>query len=220
VGEYPLGKGTVVVVSDESLFQNSNIAKGDNARLAYNLAAQGSHGGTVAFEEWSHGFQSGDTWWTILPQPLKIALIIACVAALLLLVGAAWRFGPTARLPQNDERTSHEYLVSMAALLQRGHATRKAVRDLAESGLHAAARAVGLPDATPASKIAARVRGSESGDRRADDIIALERLAGYENPTTAELTRAASLSRSLRKEFGIDGFDRIEPRRSAPRRSA
>lgn len=221
VGEYPLGKGSVVIVTDESLFQNSRIAKADNARLAYNLAVQGlSQHEAVAFEEWTHGYQAGDTWWSILPQPFKVAFSIICLAALLMLAGAVWRFGPTARLAENTERTSQEYVVSMAALLQRGNATRKAVRDLAEIGLHRAARSMGLPDATPASKIAARIRGTQSGDQRADDIVALERLAGYEHPTGAELVLAARLSHSLRKEFGSDGFDRIEPRRTASGRSA
>jgi hypothetical protein len=221
VAWYDLGRGSVVVVTDESLFENARLAKADNARLAYNLAAYGVRPGQIiAFEEWTHGHQAGDTWWAILPATLRLALAIAAGALLLLLLGAMWRFGPAAVLPENAERTSQEYLVSMAALLARAGATRKAVHDLAQIALHGAARSAGLPDSAPASAIAARLRGSEAGDRRAHDLITLERLAGYQQPSSAELVEAARLSHTLRKELMLDGTQRIEPRRATARRSA
>jgi hypothetical protein len=221
VGWYKLGKGSIVVVTDETLFENSRLGKADNARLAYNLVAQGLQpGDTVAFDEWSHGYQSGDTWWTIMPVTLQIALSIAGGALLLLLLGATWRFGPAVRTPENNERTSEEYLVSMAALLDRGGARRKAIADLAQIALRIAARSVGLSDSTPASTIATRMRRSDAGDRRAHDLLTLERLAGYQQPTNAELVQAARLSRNLRKELTFDGSQHIQPRRTTSRRSA
>jgi len=221
VGWYNLGKGSVVVVTDETLFENSRLDLADNARLAYNIAAQGLRpGDAVAFEEWSHGYQSGDTWWTIMPWTLQGALGIAAAALLLLLVGAIWRFGPAAQLLENNERTSEEYLVSMAALLDRGGARRKAIHDLAQFALRTAARAVGMPDRAPASAIATRLRGSEPGDRRAHDLLTLERLADFQEPTAAELVQAARLSRDLRKELTLDGSHHIQPRRTPTRRSA
>ncbi|MDQ6766503.1 MAG: DUF4350 domain-containing protein [Candidatus Eremiobacteraeota bacterium] len=221
VAWYQLGKGSVVIVTDETLFQNSRIGKADNARLAFNLAGLNLRpGDTVAFDEWTHGYQSGDTWWSIMPRTLQVALSIMGGALLLLLLGATWRFGPAARLPENIERTSHEYLLSMAALLERGGARRQAIRDLAQIALHAAARSTGLADSAPAAAIATRLRGSEAGDRRAHDLLTLERLSGYEQPSSAELVQAARLSRDLRKELSFDGSQAIQPRRTATRRSA
>jgi uncharacterized protein DUF4350 len=221
VGWYNLGKGAVVVVTDETLFENSRLNKADNARLAYNVATQGLRpGDTVAFEEWSHGYQTGDTWWTIMPWQLQVALGIAGGALLLLLIGATWRFGPAAQLLENNERTSQEYLVSMASLLDRGRARRKAMADLAQIALRAAARSVGMPETSPASLIATRLRGSETGDRRAHDLLTLERLSGFQDPSAAELVQAARLSRNIRKELTFDGLHHIQPRRSATRRSA
>lgn len=220
VGWYNLGKGTVVVVTDESLFENSRLNKADNAQLAYNVAAQGLRpGDTVAFEEWSHGYQSGDNWWTIMPWTLQLALSIAGGALLLLLVGGVWRFGPPAQVLENNERTSEEYLVSMASLLDRGRARRKAVADLAQIALRTAARSVGMRESSPASLIATRLRGSEAGDRRAHDLLTLERLSGFQEPSAAELVQAARLSRDIRKELTFDGLH-IQPRRTVTRRSA
>jgi hypothetical protein len=220
VGWYPLGKGAVIIVTDESLFENGRLASADNARLAYNLATDGMKpGDTVAFEEWSHGYQAGNTWWEILPRPFQIAFAVAASALLLALVGAAWRFGPAIPLPANDERTSSEYLTSVATLLERGDATRKAVRDLAQLALRSAARSVGLPDSAKATEIGARLRGTQTGDQRAADLLALERMAGFERPTRDELVRAAQCSLAIRKDLG-DGLHQLAPRRSAARRTA
>lgn len=221
VGWYGLGKGTIVVVTDETLFDNARLARADNARLAFNLASFGlGKGQTVAFEEWSHGYQTGDTWWTILPRKFQIAIAVAGSALALWLLGAMWRFGPPSVAPDTSERTSEEYVRSMAVLLERGKASRIAIRDLAQIALRAAAQSVGLPDSSAASAIAVRLRGSDAGDRRAHDVLTLERLAGYGRPTNAELLQAARLSRSLRKDLSVNGSPTVQPRRSAARRSA
>jgi hypothetical protein len=218
-GWYSLGKGTVTVVTDESLFENGRLNQADNARFAYNLATlQSAPGQTIAFDEWSHGYQQGDTWWSILPSQFRLAFGIIAGALVLLLIGAAWRFGPALALPENTERTSHEYLTSFANLLERGNAARAAVRDLMQLAQHSAAGSVGLPDSASLSSIAARIRAS-GNQQLADYLIELERIAGFEQPTATELVRAASLAIDLRKEFARDGFD-IGPRRSTARRSA
>jgi len=213
VTAYPLGKGTIFVVTDQSLFANNRIAKGDNARLAFALAR--TDAGTVAFDEYVHGYASGASWWTILPVPVRVALVIVVLGLLLLLVAAALRFGPTTRLPEDAERTSAEYLSSVAALLARGHAARKAVRDLVSTTVRDVAHGVGLPERSPLQALASRLRFGEDGARRADEIVELDRLGGLDQPSDKDLVRAASLSASLRKEFsryGRIGFGR----RAAP----
>lgn len=208
VALYRLGKGTVTVVSDESLFRNGTLQRADNAQLAYNLAAtttENDPAGVIAFEEWSHGYQSGDTWWGILPRPLQWACVVFCSAVVLALIGSTIRFGPAVRLPDSSERTSQEYVNSMAGLLRRGHASRTAVRDLAQLAHHEIAQAFGLPDSISGPALAARCRGSDRGAVAADALLTLDRLAGYEQPTTAELLRAAQLCYTLRKEYGTHG---------------
>jgi hypothetical protein len=217
---YRLGKGAIIVVSDESLFQNSRLAKADNARLAYNFAVSDVPRGTVAFEEWSHGYQAGDTWWTILPKPLQWAILIFGGAVLLAIIGSVIRFGPAVRLPVDNERTSEEYVRSMAGLMKRAHAARKAVRDLAQLAHHEVAQALGLPDSVPAATLAQRLRGSERGERIADDLLTLDRIAGYEHPSPAELVRAACTCFTLRKEYESHGEWRRSYSRSDQRRSA
>ncbi|HME81605.1 MAG TPA: DUF4350 domain-containing protein [Candidatus Eremiobacteraceae bacterium] len=213
-----LGKGSIVVVTDQSLFDNKRLSDGDNARLAYDLAAGSA--GAVAFDEYVHGYVSGSSWWTILPVPVRAGLIVIGAGLLLLLFGAALRFGPTARLPETTERTSAEYLSSMAQLLARGHAARKALRDLATVTLNDVATGLGLSDRASIRDIVARVQVAQDGDARASQLEELDRLRTLSGPNDKDLLRAAQLCAALRKEYapyGRIGFGR----RAAPlRRSA
>jgi hypothetical protein len=218
VAQRRYGKGSITVVTDQSLFDNKRLPDADNTRLAYDLAAGGT--GVVAFDEYVHGYASGSSWWTILPKPVRAGLIVIGAGLLLLLLGTALRFGPTARLPETSERTSAEYLSSMAQLLARGHAARKALRDLVTITLNAVAAGLGLTDRASIRDIVARVQVSQDGDVRAAQLEELDRLRMLSSPTDKDLLRAAQLCAALRKEYapyGRIGFGR----RAAPlRRSA
>ncbi len=220
VSRYALGKGSVTVVSDESLFENARLARADNGRLAYDLATAGlGPHGSVAFDEWSHGYASGDTWWSVLPRPLQVAVIaIACILIALAL-GTAPRFGPVAPVVDESERTSAEYLTSMAVLYQRGRATRAALREMVDACLRDVAQALGLADNAPARAIATRA-GSGTSDERAEAVMELDRLRSYETPNDADLVRAAALCIMLRKEFTSHGRIGIRRRFTPQRRTA
>jgi hypothetical protein len=221
VATYRLGAGTVIVVSDPTLFQNRNLASADNARLAYDLfvASAGPHG-TVAFEEFSHGHQVGDTIWSVLPGPARAALVIVCVALLALLVSTFFRFGPVVAQPSDDERTSAEYLTSMAALLARGGAARKALRDVADAAIRGLAESLGLNDNATVALLAARLSGRPGGDEAADALLELNRLRSYEYPKEADLLAAARIAAMLRKEYAPHARIGFGRRGSPAKRSA
>lgn len=221
VAAYRLGKGSVVVVSDPTLFQNRNLARADNARLAYDLvtATSGPHG-VVAFEEFSHGHEVAETFWSVLPPPARVGLAIVGLAVLALLVATFFRFGPV--MPQSDdsERTSAEYLSSMAALLARGGATRKALRDVADAAIHGLAESLGFHDNAPVALLAARLRGRPAGDAAADALLELNRLRSYEYPKEADLLAAARIASVLRKEYAPNARIGFGRRRTSTKRSA
>lgn len=223
VATYGSGKGSVIVVTDESLFQNRRLAQADNARLAYNLAVAGlpkSAKPTVAFDEFTHGYISGDTWWTILPKAFRQALVIVIAALLLLLLGAFFRFGPVARLPEHRERSSAEFLTSMAILLARGRAARRAVRDLADTCIKDVAIGFGLYDGAPIEAIASRMQRAGGGEVHSDALRELDRLRALGAPTGADLVRAAQLGSLLRKEYTRHGQLGFRRRQSLANRPA
>ncbi|HEY7982193.1 MAG TPA: DUF4350 domain-containing protein [Candidatus Eremiobacteraceae bacterium] len=221
VATYRLGAGTVIIVTDPTLFQNRNLAHADNARLAYDLlATSAGPRGTVAFEEFSHGHRVGDTIWSVLPDPARAALVIVCLAVLALLVSTFFRFGPVVAQPNDDERTSAEYLTSMAALLARGGAARKALRDVADAAIRGLAESLGLNDNAPVALLAERLRGRSGGDEAADTLLELNRLRSYEYPKEADLLAAARIAAMLRKEYAPHARIGFGRRRSPAKRSA
>jgi hypothetical protein len=221
VDSYLLGKGTVTVVTDETLFENGRLSKADNARLSFDLATVGTtpHG-SVAFDEWSHGYVAGDTWWQILPRPFQIAIVAIAAALVLLLAGTGLRFGPTARLPDEAERTSAEYLSSMAFLYERGHAMRTAIRELADTCIRDVASELGLAENASAKTIAMRTQGGGTESGFGEAVMELDRLRSFQYVHPADLIRAAQLSAALRKEFTRHGRISIGRRAPAARRTA
>jgi len=221
VATYKLGKGSVIAVSDPTLFQNRNLAHADNARLAYDLvtANAGPHG-IVAFEEFSHGHQVDETLWSVLPAPARVGLVFVGLAVFALLVATFFRFGPVVPQSDDSERTSAEYLSSMAALLARGGATRKALRDVANAAIHGLAESLGLHDGAPIALLAGRLRGRSGGDAAADSLLELNRLRSYEYPKDADLLTAARIAAVLRKEYAPNARIGFGRRRTSAKRSA
>lgn len=218
VATYPLGKGTMTVVSDASLFENGRLALADNATLAYDLATTGltAHG-SVAFDEWTHGHVAGDSWWSVLPAPFQVAFIGIALALVALGIGTGLRFGPAVKLPDETERTSDEYLTSMAVLYRRGGAVKEAVVEMADACLRDVAAGLGLSEGAGGRAIAARA-GGHGGDERGEAVMELDRIRSFEAPTESELVRAAALCVTLRKELSPHARIGIGRRATSPRR--
>lgn len=191
--EYRLGKGTVVVFTDASVFSNARLPQADNARLALNLLGSGG----VAFDETAHGYIRSASLWSALPRSAHVAVYIAGAAILLALIGNLVRFAPPIPLTQADERDSSAYITSMAHLLARARASRTALRDAADGALRSVRRSLGISDRATIRPSLARVEQPELRKQ----ILELDRLRDLENPTEADLIRAGSLCVQLRAAF-------------------
>jgi hypothetical protein len=221
VTSYRSGRGAVTIVTDETLFENSRLDKADNARLAYDLATTGlTTRGSVAFDEWSHGYVAGDDWWSVLPRQFQVALIAIAGALVLLGVGTAFRFGPTVDPPAETGRTSAEYLASMATLYERGRGIRIAVEELADACLREVAGSLGLAESATARSIAARLGDDEIPGSSAAAVMELDRLRSFAYPHDPDLLRAAQLCYFLRKDLSPHGRFGFRRRASASRRTA
>jgi hypothetical protein len=139
---------------------------------------------------------------------------------LALLVSTFFRFGPVVAQPSDDERTSAEYLTSMAALLARGGAARKALRDVADAAIRGLAESLGLNDNATVALLAARLSGRPGGDEAADALLELNRLRSYEYPKEADLLAAARIAAMLRKEYAPHARIGFGRRGSPAKRSA
>ncbi|HEY9180540.1 MAG TPA: hypothetical protein VIO32_07455, partial [Candidatus Baltobacteraceae bacterium] len=120
---YVRGRGLIALFSTPTIFDNLHISQRGNAQLAYVLLG----GGRVQFNERVYGHDAGESFWDVLPAPMRIAIVIAVIAALLAVAGANLPFAPPYALQPPDERDSGAYIDSVARMLERGGASREAV---------------------------------------------------------------------------------------------
>jgi Domain of unknown function (DUF4350) len=177
---YARGQGTVVVVSTPSVFANRELIQHDNARFAYALFGGL---GPVAFDERIHGHATGRTFWEVLPQPMRVAIVLACVVVALAIIGANLPFAPPVPVEPPAERDSGAYIASLARMLRRGGAERELLSRL--------------------ERHAETVLGPRTAaDERARSLLAaFQALRDHPRPGVREVLAAGRLFASVQKEY-------------------
>ncbi len=204
LASYALGRGRIVVLSDPTIFTNRLLERADNARFAVNVLGAGPDT-TVAFDEFVHGYGRAESAWLVLPEPLRVAILIAIGACLVALVGSAIRFVPAAAVPIASDPNSAAYLASLAILLRRGRAATRALADLIDATFASVARAFGLPTHTDPNTLAVLAQGRTGAPERIRELAALRARSGVDD---SQLLHAAQLCAELRKELDTDGTQR------------
>ncbi|MDQ6929268.1 MAG: DUF4350 domain-containing protein [Candidatus Eremiobacteraeota bacterium] len=193
--ELPLGKGTVLAITDPGIFGNAQLSAAQNARFAVQLLR--SEGAPVFFDETVFGYGRNRTLWETLPAVAHWGVYLCAFAILLNVLGNLVRFAPPLAALAGDERDSSAYITSMANLLARAKASRRALVDTSSSALRAVRRALGLPERTPLACVLAHLQDA----RQRGMYLELNRLADVERPNEQELIRAGVLSAQLRRDF-------------------
>lgn len=176
---YRFGKGEVVAMTDPTIFSNLRLGERDNARFSYNVLARGP----VAFYERANGYRIDRSFWDALPWSARIAVFCVAAIALLALIGGNIRFAPALVIDRAQDRDSGAYIASMARLLARGHAAKRAMDDVAGAVTRA---------------LRQRPGGADDLELR-EAFSELERLRASSDPSEGELLRAGQLGARLRK---------------------
>ena len=195
---YRLGTGSVTAITDAEVFGNARLRQGQNARFAVQLLDADAPR-LVAFDEAFHGYAQNRTLWQALPKAVHFGVYLAGFAVLLSVLGNLVRFAPPLEIKPLTERDSSAYITSMANLLARAHASRKALHDAAGSALRSVRRALGASERTRITELLPRLQEPE----QRKSVLELDRLSDLEHPSDAELLRAGILSAQLRKDFGL-----------------
>ena len=124
---YRRGSGTVALFTTPTVFDNLHLSHEGNAALAYAVLG----GAPVRFDERVYGYDAGATFWQVLPQPMRAAILIAIFAAALAIAGANLPFAPPYAADPPEERDSGAYIESVARMLERGGASNEAVARIA-----------------------------------------------------------------------------------------
>jgi hypothetical protein len=196
VARYRIERGTVVVVTDPTIFTNRALASRDDARLALAIVPAG---GRVAFDEQIHGFGRTKSAWDVFPAPLRWAIVLGCVVAFLAWIGANLRIAPLVVPALPPEANASSYIASLATLLRRGRAATRAAHDLAASTFAACARSLGIAGAADEARLVAayRLRGELAN---ADAVREIARLRDQPVLEERALVRVAALCLTLRKD--------------------
>jgi hypothetical protein len=193
----PLGMGTITFVADAVILTNRNLARGDTAILATELARPREAGGGIAFDEAVHGVLRDRPWWSALSVPVLLALAIAAFAVALWIIGSTLRSGAAVRLEPAREPTSAEFLAALADLYTRRRAHAYARDVLTESAFTVVARRLGARDDVPPEVLVARTAHVRGGA----DVAALATLATQPTTSDEDLLKNARLAFTVRKEF-------------------
>ncbi len=114
------GSGRFIALAEPDLTANGGLSRGDHAEFAVHLAMLASKGGTVAFDEFHHGFQEGQTAMSILfDSPLAVAIPLALLAAFLGIFVSGRRLGPPIDLHLERRRRPAEFMDALANLCRR-----------------------------------------------------------------------------------------------------
>jgi hypothetical protein len=117
-----VGRGYIFVSAAVYPFTNVGLAEPENAGLVLNLLRRVPAGGRIVFDEIHHGFVREPSLRNLLfGNPIGWAVVYALAVSGLYLILGGRRFGrPVPLRDETPQRSSIEYLTSMAGLLRRG----------------------------------------------------------------------------------------------------
>jgi len=172
------GRGTFYIVASLGPFLAAGLGQADNARVALALAHDAiAQGGTVAFDEYHHGFHPTTDVLVLLQNTWPgRALVFAAAAGFLYLVLSGRRLGPPVPLDPRPARSSLEYIRGFAGLVRRsgrGEIARRRLRRDLRIGL---ARGLGLDPGQDFDRVLATLAATDR--ERAADARAVDDALG------------------------------------------
>ncbi len=151
-----VGEGRVVVIADDSIFQNSRLGLADNALLALNLA--GAEGRGVQLVE--SVLTPPGSGLSALPSAWGWAALGLLVAALALAWASGRRLGPVEHVSRPLPPPRKAYVDAIAGALIRARDPDGAVAPLREVARDRLARRAGLPMDASDAEIRAAAEGA------------------------------------------------------------
>jgi len=130
IAEYKWGRGSVLLVSDVSLFDNLSLRAGDNSVLLVNVLSDGR--APVLFDEFFHGLSiRGNPIWIFAQPGYRIIILMLLGTVALFIWHELPSFGVVPPPETTPRRTLDAYLDSVSRLLLRTRSQRRQL--LAES---------------------------------------------------------------------------------------
>jgi hypothetical protein len=200
----PVGQGALVWVSTPEIASNAWIDRADNHRLLLTLFKYAAQGGTVSFDEYTHGYrqQSASALGLLFQSPggrLLLALLGLCALAFAGAAVSPARFLPP---PVPPRRQTQEMVLAQASLYERAGPRRGTTRLLLD-GLRQAVRQHERWNTPPDDARLARWLRDRAGEGWTVDAALLEVLEGRALVgSRQQLLRLAQACDRLRHRLG------------------
>lgn len=142
---FPLGEGTITVISQPLMASNASLANADNSVLLTHLLTGLRK--QIVFDEFYHGLTvRGNAFWLLSKRPYLVMTL-----SLLVVLGIwVWRsaifLGPSREDLPTSRRTLDEYVEAMSRFLLKGRGSEKYIlSELSDGVLWHTSRMLGLP---------------------------------------------------------------------------
>jgi len=163
-----IGKGRIVLLTDPYVVANNGISQADNVVLAMNLF-DGWSGGTIAFDEFHHGFgasQGGGLMAYFRGTPAPWMMAQAGLIALVAVYSYGRRFGRPVPLRQERRTTNLEFVSGMANITRLARARDVAMQNIYLEFRKRLCRYSSTPSKTETPRLAAAVARRAGLDER------------------------------------------------------
>lgn len=193
-----LGEGTLIAISDPSIFSNARLEIAGHARLVLNIMQGHAEGGVVLVDEYHHGYGQRDGLLRYLKgSVVPWILAQAALAFLAFLLARGTRFGAPVPVQEDARASSLEYVGALGDLYRRAGARRLAVEALARSFRRKLAEALG-------ARLGEEV--GQLGERAARRFgVRAERVKGCLTPGPGTAASDEALLRFARAVHGLEG---------------
>jgi len=203
-----LGKGRVILLTDQYILANNGISQADNVSLGLNLLAD-RPSGKIAFDEYHHGY--GHSWaggglmsyFRGTPVPWMMAQ--AGLIAVLVVYSYGKRFGRPVPLRRERRTTNLEFVSSMANITRLAEASDLAMEDIYSEFRKRLCRFSGVSTKLENAKLAAIVaRRSRLDVRGLGELLArCDEIARGAPVSDGELLKLVTRIRDIESEIGL-----------------
>ena len=203
-----VGRGRIVLLTDQFVVANNGISQADNVILALNLL-EGRPAGKIAFDEYHHGYGKSSAGGGLMSYfrgtPVPWMLAQAGLVAALVVYSYGRRFGRPIPLRQERRTTNLEFVSSMANITRLAEASDLAMENIYTEFRKRLCRFSGAPSKIENARLAAAAaRRAKLDERELTGLLSrCDEIARGAPVGEPELLKLVTRIREIESQMGL-----------------
>jgi len=208
LADVQVGKGRMVLLTDQYVVANNGISEADNVIVALNMLAE-RPGGRIVFDEYHHGYGRSSTSGSLMSYfrgtPVPWMLAQAGLLAALIVYTYGRRFGRPVPLRIERRTTNLEFVSSMANITRLAQASDLAMQNIYYEFRKRLCRFSGSPASIENDKLAAVAARRASLDQRELAMLLgrCEEISRGAQVSESELLKLVTRTREIESQLGL-----------------